>query len=58
MSKSIQAGTVWINTYGQVFPQFEEGGYKQSGLGRLNGEAALESFLEYKHIVFNTGIAH
>ncbi|MEJ5963013.1 aldehyde dehydrogenase family protein [Pedobacter immunditicola] len=53
VAKEIQAGTIWINTYAQVFPQFEEGGYKKSGIGRLNGEAALEDFLEYKHISFN-----
>ncbi|MEJ7828194.1 MAG: aldehyde dehydrogenase family protein [Segetibacter sp.] len=57
VAKALQAGTVWINTYAQVFPQFEEGGYKQSGNGRLNGEAALEDFLEYKHISFNPGTA-
>ncbi len=55
VAKAIQAGTVWINTYAQIFAQFEEGGYKKSGNGRLNGEAALEGFLEYKHISFNPG---
>ncbi len=54
VAKALQAGTIWINTYAQIFAQFEEGGYKQSGIGRLNGEAALENFLEYKHIVLNT----
>ncbi len=57
VAKALQAGTLWINTYAQIFPQFEEGGYKQSGMGRLNGEAALEDFLAYKHISFNPGIA-
>lgn len=57
VAKGIQAGTIWINTYAQIFAQFEEGGYKQSGLGRLNGEAALEDFLEYKHISFNPGVS-
>jgi betaine-aldehyde dehydrogenase len=57
VAKAIQAGTIWINTYAQIFAQFEEGGYKQSGSGRLNGEAALEDFLEYKHITFNPGNA-
>ncbi|HEY4108121.1 aldehyde dehydrogenase family protein [Puia sp.] len=56
VAKALQAGTIWINTYAQVFPEFEEGGYKQSGIGRLNGEAAMEAFLEYKHITFNPGI--
>jgi len=55
LARAIEAGTVWINTYAQVFAQFEEGGYKHSGNGRLNGEAALDDFLEYKHISFNPG---
>ncbi|MDH7460499.1 aldehyde dehydrogenase family protein [Chitinophagaceae bacterium 26-R-25] len=53
VAKALQAGTVWLNTYAQIFPQFEEGGYRQSGVGRLHGEAGLENFLEYKHIVLN-----
>jgi len=57
VAKAIQAGTIWINTYAQIFAQFEEGGYKMSGNGRLNGEAALEDFLEYKHISFNPGVS-
>lgn len=56
LAKAIQAGTIWINSYAQIFAQFEEGGYKQSGIGRLNGEAALEDFLEHKHISFNPGV--
>lgn len=56
VAKAIQAGSIWINTYAQIFAQFEEGGYKQSGIGRLNGEAALEDFLEHKHILFNPGV--
>jgi betaine-aldehyde dehydrogenase len=58
VAKALQAGTVWLNTYAQIFPQFEEGGYKQSGVGRLHGDAALENFLEYKHVVINMGIVH
>lgn len=51
LPEKIQAGTVWVNGWGLVFDQFAEGGFKQSGLGRLNGEAALAEFQEYKHIV-------
>ncbi len=36
--------------------EFEEGGYKQSGRGRLRGLAQLEDFVEYKHIVLQPGI--
>ena len=51
LPEKIQAGTVWVNGWGLVFDQFEEGGFKQSGLGRLNGETALSEFQEFKHIV-------
>ncbi|HCF3550973.1 TPA: hypothetical protein NID00_003104 [Pseudomonas aeruginosa] len=40
-----------------VYDEFEEGGYRQSGLGRLNGVAALDDFVEYKHISLTTGAA-
>ncbi|WP_327048464.1 aldehyde dehydrogenase family protein [Microbispora sp. NBC_01189] len=51
VADALDAGTVWTNGWAVVLDQFEEGGYKQSGLGRLNGTRALEEFQEYKHIV-------
>lgn len=47
----IKAGTVWTNTWAVVTDHFEEGGFKQSGLGRLNGVTALEEFQEIKTYV-------
>jgi acyl-CoA reductase-like NAD-dependent aldehyde dehydrogenase len=44
----LRAGTVWANAWAVVVDQFEEGGFKQSGLGRLNGLRALEEFQEFK----------
>ena len=54
MARKIRAGTVWINDWAKVYDEFEEGGYRQSGLGRLNGVAALDDFVEYKHISLTT----
>src|SRR5690606_8041005 len=51
MADALDAGTVWTNGWAVVLDQFEEGGFKQSGLGRLNGHRAVEEFQEYKHIV-------
>lgn len=51
MANSLNAGTVWVNAWAVVLDQFEEGGFNQSGLGRLNGHRALEEFQELKHIV-------
>lgn len=55
MASQIEAGSVWINGWALVFDQFEEGGAKQSGLGRLNGQRAVEEFQEYKHIAQKFG---
>jgi betaine-aldehyde dehydrogenase len=51
IGRKIDAGTVWVNDWAVVHDETEEGGYKQSGLGRMNGVAALDDFVEYKTIV-------
>lgn len=51
VGRELDAGTVWANTWAVIVDQMEEGGFKQSGVGRLNGERALEEFQEIKHIV-------
>jgi betaine-aldehyde dehydrogenase len=56
VARELRAGTVWINDWAMVYDEFEEGGYKQSGQGRLNGLAALEDFTEYKHIALRPGV--
>jgi acyl-CoA reductase-like NAD-dependent aldehyde dehydrogenase len=56
VARELQAGTVWVNDWVQMRDEFEEGGYKQSGRGRLRGLAALDDFLEYKHIVLQPGV--
>jgi betaine-aldehyde dehydrogenase len=48
VGRQLRAGTVWTNTWAVVVDQFEEGGFGQSGLGRLNGLRGLEEFQEYK----------
>lgn len=50
VANGVESGSVWINGWATVLDQFEEGGFKQSGLGRLNGHRAVEEFQEYKHI--------
>lgn len=51
LAEALEAGTVWTNGWAVVMDQFEEGGWKQSGLGRLNGNRAVAEFQEFKHIV-------
>ncbi len=56
VARALDSGTVWINGWAQVFDGAEEGGFKQSGLGRLNGFAAMDDFVEYKHIALSPGL--
>jgi acyl-CoA reductase-like NAD-dependent aldehyde dehydrogenase len=46
----IRAGTVWINAYRVVAPSVPFGGYNASGLGRENGFAAIDEYLETKSV--------
>jgi betaine-aldehyde dehydrogenase len=51
IARQLESGTVWINNWAIVYDETEEGGFKQSGLGRLNGIASIDDFLEYRTIV-------
>jgi acyl-CoA reductase-like NAD-dependent aldehyde dehydrogenase len=46
---------VWINDWAVLSDQFEEGGFKSSGQGRMRGIAVLDDFVEYKHIQLHPG---
>lgn len=58
IARAIEAGTIWINDWVVMRDEFEEGGYKQSGSGRLRGMASIEDFIEYKHIVLQPGVTN
>jgi len=47
LAKVINAGTVWVNTYGMFFNELPYGGFKQSGFGK---ELGKEGFLEYTRL--------
>ena len=51
VSRALRAGTVWTNTWAQLNDGFAEGGYKQSGIGRLRGPLAIGEFQEVKTVV-------
>ncbi len=50
VSKRLQCGTVWINTYGGFYNETAFGGYKQSGFGRELGTEGLLEYMQSKHI--------
>ena len=50
VTKAIRAGTVGINGY-QLEPNSPFGGYRQSGIGREGGRAAVESYTELKTVL-------
>ena len=56
VAREIDAGSVWVNDWAKVYDGTEEGGFKQSGLGRLNGLAALDDFIEHKHVALRPGL--
>lgn len=47
LANRINAGTVWINTYGMFYNEVPYGGFKQSGFGK---ELGREGFLEYARL--------
>ncbi|MFJ9026843.1 aldehyde dehydrogenase family protein [Streptomyces sp. NPDC102259] len=52
VAAALQAGTVWINTYGQMTAgTVPFGGFKQSGIGREHGTDVLDSFTETKTVM-------
>ncbi len=50
LAEQIEAGTVWINTYGMFDVAVPFGGRKHSGFGRELGEEALDPYLQSKSV--------
>lgn len=50
VSNALRAGTVWVNQYNFLHWQVPFGGYKESGMGREFGEAALSNYTETKSV--------
>jgi betaine-aldehyde dehydrogenase len=51
VSREVQAGTIWTNAWAAINDGFAEGGFKQSGIGRLRGPLAIAEFQEAKTVV-------
>ncbi|HQO58340.1 MAG TPA: aldehyde dehydrogenase family protein [Candidatus Omnitrophota bacterium] len=50
VSRRLQCGIVWVNTYGGFYNEASFGGYKQSGVGRELGEEGLLEYTQSKHV--------
>jgi aldehyde dehydrogenase (NAD+) len=50
LARRIQAGTVWINSYGSLSPESPFGGYRQSGFGRELGRYGIDLYTQVKSV--------
>lgn len=55
VSRNVKAGTIWINTFMNGYAEVPFGGYKESGMGREMGTAAIDEFTEIKTIQVHLG---
>jgi len=53
VSRCMQAGSVWVNTYRAIAAQVPFGGFKQSGIGRERGEAGLREYLTTRNVMID-----
>jgi acyl-CoA reductase-like NAD-dependent aldehyde dehydrogenase len=51
IARTLKAGRVWINSYGEADPVMPFGGYKQSGHGREYGAASIDAYTQTKAIL-------
>lgn len=55
VTRKLEAGTVWANTYGVFHPTLPFGGMKASGFGRELGPQAVEHYTQSKTSVIRVG---
>ena len=53
VSRAMQSGTVWVNTYRALGAQAPFGGFKESGIGRERGEAGLREYLTTRNVMID-----
>jgi acyl-CoA reductase-like NAD-dependent aldehyde dehydrogenase len=56
MAATLDAGTVWVNTYNRFDPASPIGGFRESGVGRELGESSLDLYTELKSVWINTAV--
>lgn len=53
VSRELQCGSIWVNTYRAVAAQVPFGGFKNSGIGRERGEAGLREYLTTRNVMID-----
>jgi len=53
MARGLQAGTVYVNTFNQVYPQSPFPGWKQSGTGVERGFEGLLTYTRFKNVIWD-----
>lgn len=54
VSRQLETGRVWVNTYNAIPAGAPFGGYKQSGIGRETYKSMLDAYSQTKNIMINT----
>jgi len=57
LTNSLRAGTVWVNCYAVFDCAAPFGGFKDSGIGREEGQSAMDLYTENKTVIVNRGDA-
>jgi acyl-CoA reductase-like NAD-dependent aldehyde dehydrogenase len=53
VSRAIETGRMWVNTYNSIPAGAPFGGYKKSGIGRETHKVILEHYTQMKNIMIN-----
>lgn len=54
VSRQVETGRVWVNTYNQIPAGSPFGGYKKSGIGRETHKSMLDAYSQTKNIYIDT----
>ncbi|MCC2254097.1 aldehyde dehydrogenase [Ruminococcus sp. CLA-AA-H200] len=57
VSRAVETGRMWVNTYNAIPEGAPFGGYKASGIGRETHKVILEHYTQMKNIMINMGEA-
>jgi betaine-aldehyde dehydrogenase len=55
VARAVDAGTIWVNTFLDGYPELPFGGFKASGVGRELGKDAVSEYTETKTIQLHIG---